>query len=228
MVAERLPHFTPRVLTRAERRREDLYLYRSPQLGRPVDLVGCLTLALALRFEFDPAVEEWVERPRTLATYSGSVELAFWTREPRDRERFWLIVAAADTLHAGSSRREHRRARDLFEAAQAACLSLEFVFEDDLKRQADAIGTWYRLLPYVQTAVDLPNRMALRLQVRSIFDSVERATFEQVEANLGSFHPADVRAVVCDLIHRGELALADLARLSRRSVVQKGVRYGRD
>lgn len=213
--------FAPRPLTRREQRRYDLYLYQSPKADRRVELIGCLATALSLRFEFDPDVVAFIERPRTLEVNDGRVELAFWTRETRNRERFWLLVPADDTLNPRSSRREYRHARALVEAAQAAHLSLEFVFEEDMRKCAPTLSTWYRLLPYVQTARALPNRVVLRQQVRSVFDGLAQATLDQIEGTLHSFHSADVRAAVCDLIHCGELSLVDTSRLSRFSVVNR-------
>jgi len=211
--------YAPRDLSRSERRREDLYLFRSPKLGRRTELVGCLTLALALTFEFDATCEAYTERPRKLVVGDSTVELSFWTRHSRGLERFWLIVPVDETREPQSPRRAHRDAAALIDAAQAAQIRLEFVFEEDIKKKADAIHTFFRLLPYVQTVRDLPSAEALRQHVRTVFTTLERATFPQIESELRAFHVADVRAAVCDLIHRGELKLLDPTRLERFSVV---------
>ncbi|MFC4761755.1 hypothetical protein [Dyella koreensis] len=214
--------FSVRPLTRPERRRGDLYLYRSPKLSRTVELIGCVNTALALTLEFDPRVTAYVERPRKLTLASGtSIELAFWTRERKGRERFWLPVAASDTLHTTTPRREHRQARDIIEAAQIAHIDLEFFFEDDLRRQSAVLSTWYRLLPYVQTARTLPHRESLSQQIMAMFQILEKATVEQIELQLQAFHAADVRAVLFDLMHRGELAMHDPTRLGRFSVLTR-------
>jgi hypothetical protein len=218
--------FSTRSLTRPERRRGDLYIYRSPKLARTVELLGCVNAALALTFEFDPNVTAYVERPRTLKLVTGSVEFAFWTSEHRGRERFWLPVAASDTTQPNTPRREHRQARDIIEAAQAACIAVEFFFEEDLRRQSAVLSTWYRLLPYVQSAHVLPHREALSHQVRAIFNTLAQATIEQMELHLQSFHAADVRAVVFDLVHRGELTMVDPTRLGRFSVIARRDNHG--
>ena len=216
------PPFSPRPLTRPERRRGDLYLYRSPKLSRTVELIGCVNTALALTLEFDPGVAAYVERPRKLTLASGTtMELAFWTQERKGRERFWLPVASSDTLHTSTPRREHRHARDIIEAAQVAHIALEFFFEDDLRRQSAVLSTWYRLLPYVQTARTLPHRESLSQQIMAMFQIMEQATVEQIELQLQAFRAADVRAVLFDLMHRGELAMADPTRLGRFSLLTK-------
>jgi hypothetical protein len=225
MAGNSLP-FEPRVLTKSERRRGDLHVFNSPKLGRRVELIECVRMALALRFEFDPPTLAYVERPRTLEVQGEPMELDFWTREPRGRERFWLVVAIDDTLSPRSPRREYRRARELVEAAQRAQLSLEFCFEEDLQRDAGALGTWYRLLPYAQTALTLPNREALRTQVLAQFDTLARASFDQVENALRGFHAADVRAIAVDLVCDGQLALVDPAHLTRFSVLERRNAHG--
>jgi hypothetical protein len=216
------PPFTPRTLTRSERRRGDLYMYVSPKLsGRRVDLLGCATMALALQFEFDAEVATYVERPRTLSINDGHVELHFWTRLSHRRECFWLLVPVEDTHKPHTPHQEHRHACALLEAARAAHIVLQFIFEDELRQRAAMTGTWYRLLPYVQTAHTLPNRYALTESVVSLFRTQARATFDQIEGNLRGFDGADVRAVVCDLIHGGQLELTEPSHLSRFSVVQR-------
>ncbi|OJY95738.1 MAG: hypothetical protein BGP25_13315 [Lysobacterales bacterium 63-13] len=219
--------FDPRRLTPSERRHGDLYLFNSPKLNRRVELVSCLTTALALKFEFDPHVPIYVERPRTLTVRGGSVELAFWTVESRGRERFWLLVPSSETIDPQSPRRQCRASQALFEAAVAAHISLEFVFEDQLRRDAGALGACYRMLPYVQSAMVLPNRVALTEQVRAVFEDVPRATLKQIEDTLSGFHPADVRAITFALIHQGELALADPHRFGRFSIIQRRPDHGR-
>jgi len=218
--------FEPRVLTKSERRRGDLYVFNSPKLGRRVELIECVRMAVALRFEFNPLTLAYVERPRTLEVQGDPVEVDFWTREPRGRERFWLIVAIDDTLSPRSPRREYRRARALMEAAQHAQLSLEFCYEEDLQKDAASLGTWYRLLPYAQTALTLPNREALRNQVMAQFDTLTRASFDQIESALRGFHAADVRAITVDLVCTGQLALVDPARLTRFSVLERRSAHG--
>lgn len=175
---------------------------------------------MALRFEFDPLTLAYVERPRTIEVQGEAIELDFWTREMRGRERFWLVVAIDDTISPRSPRREFRRARELIEVAQHAHLSLDFCFEEDLQKAAGTLGTWYRLLPYAQTAVTLPNREALRTQVMALFDTLARASFDQIENALRGFQAADVRAIAVDLVCGGQLALVDPTHLTRFSVLE--------
>jgi len=156
LVEDVLP-FEARPLTRKEERRGGLYLYTSPKLQRPVAVIGAMTLAIALDLEFSTATTAYVERPRLLRYRDSEIELSFWQRERSGRERFHLLVSDdVSEIEPKSRHRQHRNARDLIDAANAAGISLSFVFEADVLTKATSIATWYRLLPYVQTAHTLP------------------------------------------------------------------------
>ena len=213
--------FRPRSLTIAERKNRDLWSFWSPKSCRVVQLIGPLAFMVALQFEFDPNVRGYVERPRQLDVEGGAVELDFWTREPRGLERFWLLVPNDETIEPTTPRREHRRSAALIEAAQRAHVRVDFVFEFELVRRAAEIQTYKRLLPFVQTAEQLPNRDALRTQIRELFTSTDRATLDQVCGALRGFHVADVKAGIVDLIHGGELALANPRELTRFSIIER-------
>jgi len=215
--------FGPRDLTRKEQRREDLYLYRSPKLARTVAVIGALALALALELEFNADTVGFVERPRILPCRNGEVELSFWNREQTGLERFYLLVPnAIREVDQRSRQRRHREANDIIEAANAAGLSLQFVFEADVLAKAASIGTWFRMLPYVQTALTLPHRHSIQERVLEAFASQRRMTMAQIEASLTGLNAADVRAVVCTEIHSGCLVIDPSKHLSRHTVVELG------
>lgn len=213
--------FDARPLTRKEERRGDLYLYTSPKLQRPVAVIGAMTLAVALELEFSTTTTAYVERPRLLRYRDSEAELSFWQRERAGRERFYLLVSDDDSeVEPKSRHRQHRDARDLIDAANAAGISLEFVFEADVLAKATSIATWYRLLPYVQTAHSLPHRQSIEGRLLEAFANQPRMTFDQCEAGLSGLHPADVRAVVCELIHRGLLWIDPAKPLHRHAVIE--------
>lgn len=212
--------FSARPLTRPEQRRGDLYTFRSPKLNRPVEVIHRARLAMALELEFAPDVVIWVERPRLLAVKNAKVELCFWRRSVSGREGFHLFVDATATTQDGVRRiRQHRQARDIIEAANDAGLSLEFVFEAALLERKSELTTWFRLLPYVQTAATLPHLAALERLVEDVFLAQPRMSFLQLEQSLGSHAPADVRAVACRFVHRGRLQLDLSQPLTRLSVL---------
>lgn len=215
--------FEPRELTRKEQRKDDLYLFTSPKLGRTVAVIGALALAQALELDFVTGTAGYVERPRRLEYGEGELELTFWRRERTGREQFLLLVPnASRELENESRRRRHRHSRAIIDAANAAGISLEFVFEDDVVAKAASIGTWFRLLPYVQTGLALPHRASIRDRLLEAFDAQARMTVMQVEAALTGLHAADVRAVMCSLIHSGELVIDPTRPLSRYTVVDLG------
>jgi len=146
---------------------------------------------------------------------------SFWQRERSGRERFHLLVSDdVSEIEPKSRHRQHRNARDLIDAANAAGISLSFVFEADVLTKATSIATWYRLLPYVQTAHTLPHRQSIEGRLLEAFAHQPRMTFEQSEAALSGLHPADVRAVVCELIHRGSLLIDPAKPLHRHAVIE--------
>ena len=213
--------FEPRQLTRKEERRGDLYLYHSPRLGRTVAVIGVPSLALALELEFDSETTGFVERPRTLSYRDAEIELTFWQQERSGRERFHYFVAnASKEIEQKSRRRQHRNARDIIEAANAAGINLQFVFEDEILTKAASIGTWFRLLPFVQTALTLPHRYSVKERLLEALATQPRMTFDQAEAALTGVHPADVRAVACALVHAGTLIIDPTKPLSRHTVVE--------
>ena len=216
--------FENRPLTRSEQRRGDLYTFHSPKLGRSAEVIHRGRLAMALELEFDPGVLVWVERPRLLAVKDAEIELCFWWRHVSGREGFHLFVDAATTTTDARRRiRQHRQSRDLIEAANVAGLSLEFVFEAALLERKNMLTTWFRLLPYVQTAATLPHLAALERLVGEAFSMQERMSFLQLEQNLVTHAPADGRAVACRLIHRGALQLDVSQPLSRLSVLSREI-----
>lgn len=219
-VEEGLP-FEARPLTRKEQRRGDLYLYSSPRLRRTIAVIGAMTLAMALELEFSTVTTAYVERPRLLRYRDSEVELSFWQREHTGRERFYLLVPdEVSETEPKSRHRRHRDARDLIDAANAAGISLAFVFEADVLAKAASIATWYRLLPYVQTAHSLPHRQSIEGRLLESFVNQPRMSFDQCEAVLNGLHAADVRAVVCELIHRGLLLIDPAKPLHRHAVVE--------
>lgn len=213
--------FTPRLLTKSERRKEDLYIFKSPKLGRNIEVIGPLRFALSLKLDFDPDTTVYVERPRTLMVRNKQIELGFWSREMRGRERFWLVVPATETTQDANKVRQHRHWRDLVDAANEASISLEFVYESDLLAISTSIDCWFHLLPFVQTAVGLAHRHPLRNQIRYVFEMIAQASFSQIELALPSFQPADVRAVVCDLIHAGDLEVSNSGSLQSTTIVRR-------
>ena len=222
------PH-EPRPLTAAEQRQFDWFGYFSPKLDRRVQVLSCLHLAFGVgQLEFGARTVRYVERPRLLPGVEAPIELSFWSVDVDGRETYWLLVPEDLALpeSAGSRRRVHRQARTLIEAANDSGLALRFVFEDDIVAQADQFAAAFRMLPYVQTARRLPHRIALTERVRTVFSTHGASSFAQIEAQLATAIDADVRAVVCDLIHAGELVL-DLARpLSRSSIVRRAGEVG--
>lgn len=218
--------YSPRALTRAEKKRKDVYAFLSPKLDREVWVLGALGFAAALTFEFDPTVVSYCERPRTLRVDRRTVEMAYWTRHANDEEHLWVLVPTKESDAAAGGRRRFRHEEQLLRVAQTLQISVRFLYEQDFIKQRTAIGIWLALLPYVQTARVLENRAAVEARVREYFQFATAATFERLEKSLTGYHPHDVRAIACAGIHSDWLSI-DLSRpLHVRTVVRRGGHYG--
>jgi hypothetical protein len=201
--------YEAREFNHRELQRKDIYSYFSPKEDRLVRVSGPLNLAFALLLEFKPEVRGFIERPRTLACGTDAYEVDFWYVDAANRERMTMTVPAKSSVAAEGGRRRHRRALQLVEAAEAAHLPLEFEQEAQLLEQTHAVQNAFRLLPSVQLAHRLPNRAVFREQVLTLLTQFECLRIEHVEANLDRFPRPDIRCVVADLLHSGDIVLVD-------------------
>ncbi|WP_440222838.1 hypothetical protein ACQQ2N_17430 [Dokdonella sp. MW10] len=218
MTNEEREPFSPRLLTHHEQRRGDIYLFVSPKVHRQVAVFRPAALALALEYEFSPAVIDFVERPRRIASSMGETELSFWSRTKAGRETFTWIAHVPHTRQA-SPREEERRAEALRSAAQAAQITLSVVSEPHLCRQPLVNMNRLRLLPWVQTAKNLDHAEEIRLRVLEAFQFRPRLSFVQLESDLRAYDWRDVRAVASSLVHAGQASIDWTARLQPHSVL---------
>ena len=58
--------YTPRKLTRGERNRREVLVFFSPRNQRIVTIADAVNSAVALKFEFDPNIKRYIERPRRI------------------------------------------------------------------------------------------------------------------------------------------------------------------
>jgi len=211
------PHLA-RELTPREWRTLDVYQYKSPKLGRCVTVIEPARLALALELEFDPGITHYTERPRALRVDEGSIELCFWHRTVTGFEQYDLLTSNKEaTPHA--VRRAERRTARIIETASSAGIRLRVRKTSYCLPNRIANSTRIQLLPYVQIARELPNAHALEQAIGEHTCVTPRTSFYAIERSLSAFRPHDVRAVVCALIHRGDLQLDPTDRLSLASAV---------
>lgn len=214
-----LPH-AARQLTLREQRAEDQWSFDSPKLGRIVNVIGPLCVMQALTFEMDPDCDAYIERPRMLEVGNSQVEFHFWSRKRDGHEVYALIVPFEHAIEATTPRREHRKARELLEAAGRANIVIEFLFEHDIVQRHEAFRRNRHLLCRVQDAVLLPHRQAIVDELAALFRAVPRANIDQVCASLPGFLRTDVCAGIADLVHRGALVFADSHPISRFSLLE--------
>jgi len=213
--------YTARELSPREVRDEDVYTYNSPKMGgKRIRVAKLANLILALRLEFDPEVESYIERPRQLACDSETYEFSFWFRLKSGREFLPLLVSTGTSEPGASARRCHRKERQLLEAAERAQLPLKFEFETDLLQLGPAFASWLRMLPGVQLASRFKHRGDLRARILDVAKRVDRVRISQIIDALDGFPPGDVRCVVADLIHAGHLSIDPKSPLTEHLIVK--------
>lgn len=215
--------YSARVLTRSELQRLDVYLYESPKLGRRVTIVRPAALALALEFEFTPDILVFTERPRMLPVESTRQELSFWTRTRKGLEQFHLLAAFPEG-NTGAARAAERQREAIAASAREMQVALRLVPEVHFLRLGIKNANRLRLLPYVQTARDLPGADELRECVLELFQLQTRHSFYHLEQSLPAFDSRDIRAVTCDLIHAGQLKIDWALKLHMHAAVEVEVK----
>ncbi len=219
-----LPCF-PRQLSRSELKHKDVYAFLSPKLDREVWIVGALTFAACLQFEFDIEIASYCERPRSLELDGKTTEVTYWTRGVDGTETLWLIVPVSESDPAAAGKHRYRHEKWALEAAERAQVHLRFLFESELVSRGTSAATWLALLPYVQTAHAMDNYMAIEPRVREHFRFLTSSTFIQIEAALSEFNSHDVRSVICRAIHEGWLSIDAAQPLHVQTIVKRGPRH---
>ena len=212
-------HFTARELSRTERKRLDVFSFRSCKENRQVDVIGPFQLGFRLQLEFDPSVTAVTERPRYLEVGEKQVELSFWWRHNTGREHFALLIPDADTLPGSDGRRRPRQIDRLRAAAHDAGIDLQLVTEDQVRDREHHVELAFQLLPWVQSAVWLKADLVMRHEVITAVRRYTRCTIDQLQQDLAMFPPSHVLIVVAELIYLGVLTTDATRRLMRRSLI---------
>lgn len=186
-----------------------------------MSVVGIPAIAQLLLLDFEPNIVAIVERPRVLRAGSRSYEISFWCCERDGRERMLLLVPSSESTRNGNGRRYHREAEALIDAAKEAQLPLEFVHASELRAHEHRIALAYRLLPLVQTAHRLSNRLVLSNAILDVLVRFHRVRFSQLTAALDGYAAADVHCVLADLLHRGMVVSDAADRLLRSTNFEK-------
>jgi hypothetical protein len=208
-----------------EKRDLDFYTFFSPKLERRVEIIGLPAMCLSLLNEFNCNIDNYVERPRILHARDRRHELTSWIRDRAGRERFLIAMPHDDCTRGAVGRQTHRQAAALLDASSLAQMQLIFVSDSEIIDQRNRISQALRMLPYVQVAHGLPNRPFLRQRVLELFRCHDRAQFSQIEKALVAFNAADVRAVVCDLVHDGWLEIDARSDLDINTLVRRAAAH---
>ncbi|KLD73408.1 hypothetical protein FZ025_20245 [Xanthomonas hyacinthi] len=217
-------HFTARELTGPERKRLDVFSFRSCKENRQVDVIGPFQLGFRLQLEFDPTITAITERPRCLEVGGKQVELSFWWRHRTGREHYALLVPDGDTLPGSDGRRRPRQVERLRLAAQDAGVDLRLVTEEEVRNLEHRTELAFQLLAWVQSAPWLKADLVLRHEVATTVGRYARCRIDQLEQELAVFPRTHLYVVVAELIYLGILGTDATRRLTRRSLIWSVVR----
>lgn len=201
--------YTPRVLSRGERSRRELFVYFSPRNQRIVTIADTVNVAMALRLEFDTSLTHYVERPRRLQlTDKQQIDITFWTRSKTGEERFYLVTPDSGTVGSTSGTVAIRDHSLLDAAAERQSVVLHHVSEEDLLASRLWLATAFELLPLVWQHERLMNRALVRARIEEQMRNVTRMNLSSLVKTL-DYEPPHVRAVVAAMVHQGRLRLVD-------------------
>ena len=201
--------YQPRRLTRSERNRREIFVFHSPRNRRVVTLADMLHLAIALRFEFDPSLVSFIERPRRIAlSPRQDIDISFWTRDRAGEERYYLAIPNAGTTGSTSGLVSVRDREALDEAAARHDLRLSYLAEREVASSIAQCAIAFELLPHVWAYSRLVSRSVIRARIDGHLANSPRTTLAQL-LKLLDFPPDSIRAVVAAMIHDGTLALVD-------------------
>lgn len=209
----------PRTLTLKERKREDIYCYRSPKLERTVEITGAPAFLQGLRFEFDSAVPVYCERPRKLPVGERAIELSFGISDARGAVSYCHVLSsnAKDLVTAQRLRRQ----REIVAAAAQAEIALELVDQAQLLGRSAEIGNYLRLLPDVQAARRLPELATLCDRILERYAVPGCLSAAQVIASLPNVEPSRVRCAVSHLLHAGQLTFERSGELTMNTPIRR-------
>lgn len=214
-----LPH-QPRKLTRGERNRPEVFVFSSPRNQRMVTVTKFLNFAVALKFEFQPNLECYVERPRRIAlSPRQDIDISFWTRNRAGEERYYLTIPASGTIGSTSGTVSIRDRDALDAAAERHGLQLTYLTERELISSMSDCAIHYELLEHVWTYQRLAARSLIRTQILALLGNTPRLTLASLIHNL-SFEADNVRAVVAGMVHEGTLRLVDYIAGSAQATLE--------
>jgi len=219
--------YQPRLLTPNERSKADLYVFYSPRNLRVASITDALNFALGLKFEFDPHIAAYIERPcRLFLSARRHIDLSFWTRSHSGEECFHLAVPTSATVGTAGNDIAAKERDLLQQAVDRQGLKVKYVFEPELVREGEQISTYFRLLAYVQSSRRIVGRETLRNDIHSYLSTVERATFRQLHHILHRHDPRHVTAIVTLMIHDGAIRLSKTSPLSPDSFLEVEIGHG--
>lgn len=202
MVASR--DMRPRKMSSSEFYRSNVFIARSPRLGRRVELVSSQYEAW-LFIEFDPQIEWFCERPPMgidLLPLEGKVQpLDFWV-VTQTGEQYGVLIYHEKSMSARG------RSLDLIERSiERANIRCQLWRADDMRKRLVHLRNLKQLLPLVLMPAAHSERMAERLlsYLKWAAAACSPATWSDVIAHLGTAIAGEANCHIARLIHSGQI-----------------------
>ncbi|CAD7716538.1 hypothetical protein LMG31886_21570 [Xanthomonas hydrangeae] len=202
MVASR--DMRPRKMSSSEFYRSNVFIARSPRLGRRVELVSSQYEAW-LFIEFDPQIEWFCERPPMeidLLPLERKVQpLDFWV-VTRTGEQYGVLIYHEKSMSARG------RSLDLIgRSIDRANIRCQLWRADDMQKRLVHLRNLKQLLPLVLMPAAHSEGMAERLlsYLKWAAAACSPATWSDVIAHLGSEIVGEANCLIARLIHSGQI-----------------------
>lgn len=130
-----------------------------------------------------------------------------------------MVVPQSGTVGSTTGTVSIRDKGELDDAARRNGIKLHYVTESELIYARTWLATAFELLPLVWDYERLATRSLIRNQVHARLASSERVSLSNLIKTL-EFTPANVRAVVAGMVHRGDVRLVDYIPGSADAVLE--------
>lgn len=201
--------YSPRPLTRGQRSRREVFVYQSPRNHRVVTIADAACFAYALLLEFDPSVQAYVERPRTLQlTVNSRIDVSFWSISADGQQRFHLLVPHDRTSHGSRGTVPLPADEELEEIALRNGVRVVYVSEAEVMSSLQDVATAYELLPLVWDSERVTARAVIAEQIGHLLSHASLLSLSAIVA--ASTHPhRQVLATAAWMIHQGMIRLVN-------------------
>lgn len=201
--------YTPRPLTRGQRSKREVFVYQSPRNHRVVTIADAACFAYALLLEFDPSVQAYVERPRTLQlTGNSRIDVSFWSISKDGQQCFHLLVPHDRKSHGIRGTVTLPADEELEEIALRNGVRVLYVSEAEVMSSLQDVATAYELLPLVWDSERVTARAVIAEQIGHLLGQVSSLSLSAIVVASTQPH-RQILATAAWMIHQGMIRLVN-------------------